>query len=163
MERISDVLNLDARGRERVMTEFPEESKTIQSDAHRADIKFILKQYAEVGILDSLNRAEGEYLDISEFEDYADAVRQAKVAEVEFMKLPSKVREIFHHDVAEWLDTAHDPEKRDALVKAGFIEADVASLEEGSTQPVASESRPPSAEPAGEPSDGGVGAAAPPE
>ena len=64
------------------------------------------------------------FKDVSEFTDLADALNQAKVAEVEFLKLPSKVREIFEHDVAVWLDTAHDQEKRDALVAAGYIKSE---------------------------------------
>ncbi len=94
----------------------------MQSDAHKADISHILKQYGQVGIIENLNRADAKFLDITEFTDFADAMRQAKMAEMDFMKLPSKVREIFNHSAEEWLDTAHDQDKRDALVEAGIIE-----------------------------------------
>lgn len=114
---------LDYRGRPRSGTVNDEPSKTIQSDADAADITKILARYKEVGIVEHLNMAQAAYMDVTEFTDFADAVRQSKMAEIEFLKLPSKVRRIFNHDVAEWLDTAHDPEKRDALVEAGFIKA----------------------------------------
>lgn len=123
-EEVVDMEQLDSRGRLRsdTWTVNDEPSKTIQSDADRADITKILKQYKQVGIVDHLNVAEATFMDVTEFTDFADLMRQSAVAEVEFMKMPSKVREIFNHDVAEWLDAAHDPEKRDALVAAGFVE-----------------------------------------
>lgn len=116
----------DHRGKLRSLyqTVNDEPSLTVQSDGPKADIHFILKQYEQVGGLEAnLDAAEIKYMDISEFTDYKDALGHAMMAEADFLTLPSKVREIFNHDVAEWLDTAHDPEKRDALVKAGFLKA----------------------------------------
>jgi len=110
----------DSRGKPRVQTINEEPSETIQSDAHLADIHVIMNNYLQDGIA-NLDEADLMFKDVSEFTDLADALNQARVAEVEFMKLPSKVREIFDHDVAVWLDTAHDEDKRDALVEAGFI------------------------------------------
>lgn len=112
----------DARGRPRVQTSFEgQESMTVQSDAAQADIHQILNQYTQFGIVQNLNKADALFMDISEFTDYADAMAHAEMAKLEFMKLPSKTREIFNHSVLEWLDTAHDPEKRNALVDAGII------------------------------------------
>ncbi len=102
-----------------------EPSMTVQSDAADADIMTILAQYTEVGVVQQLNETQLQFGDISEFTDFADAQRQLKEVEADFMRLPSKVRAIFHHDVAEFLDTAHDQEKRDALVSAGLLEAPV--------------------------------------
>ena len=101
--------------RHRVQTVNDGESLTVQSEARQADIRQIIRRYAEVGILDHLKEVELRYADVSEFTDLGDALRQAKEAEKQFLKLPSKVRELFNHDVAEWLDTAHDKEKQDAL------------------------------------------------
>ncbi len=111
----------DYRAKARVQTINEEPSMTVQSDAHLADIKNIMAQYSETG-MESLDEAELDFRDVSEFTDLADALQQAKLAEVQFLKLPSKVREVFEHDVAVWLDTAHDDDKRQALVKAGFLE-----------------------------------------
>lgn len=112
---------LDSRGKERVQTVNDLPSLTVQSERDKADIQKILSQYSQVGILSSLNDAEAMFMDISEFTDLADALQQSRRAEVEFMQLPSKAREIFNHDVAVWLDSAHDKDKRDALVAGGFI------------------------------------------
>lgn len=113
--------DVDYRGKPRVQTINNDASMTITSDAHLADIHNIMAQFS-VGGLDALDQADLMFRDVSEFTDLADALNQAKLAEVQFMKLPSKVREIFDHDVAVWLDTAHDKEKRDALVDGGFLD-----------------------------------------
>lgn len=119
-----NVAAIDSRGKKRVQTVNKDPSKTIQSDAHLADITNILKRFGAEG-MEMLDETALTFADISEFTDLADALNQAKVAEIEFLKLPSKVREIFEHDVAVWLDTAHDKDKRDALVQAGFIKENV--------------------------------------
>lgn len=113
----------DSRGklRSRFQTVNDMPSETLQSHASMASIQNILKQYDQVGIIENLNMAEAKFLDITEFTDFADAMNHAKTAEVEFMKLPSKVRELFKHDVANWLDTAYDDDKRTAMVEAGLI------------------------------------------
>ncbi len=114
--------NLDYRGKPRVQTINNLPSETLQSDGDRADIKKILKRYKSVGIVDHLNLTESTYQDVSEIGDFADVMRIAQEAEQQFMQLPSKVREIFNHDVANWLDTAHDQEKRLQLLEEGKIE-----------------------------------------
>ncbi len=112
---------VDSRGNPRVQTVNNDPSETIQSDAHLADIHQILKTWELDGHA-ILDEAQLEFKDVSEFTDLADAMNQAKEAEGVFMTLPSKIRELFHHDVAEFLDTAHDPEKRNAMVEAGVLE-----------------------------------------
>ncbi len=119
---------LDSRGRSRVQTVNNDPSETVQSDAHLADINQIMKTFA-VGGFEALAEADLQFMDVSEFTDLADALNQTREAELQFMKLPSKVREIFDHDVAVWLDTAHDEDKRDALVEGGFLERPKAEKE----------------------------------
>ncbi len=118
-------LNVDRRGKGRVQTHNVEPSRTIQSEAHLTDIREILTKFALGGDA-ALDEAALVYADVSEFTDLHDAMNQAKLAEVEFLKLPPQVRSIFENDVAVWLDTAHDEDKRDALVEAGFIKDSVA-------------------------------------
>ena len=115
------VSDTDARGKSRVQTVNTEPSKTIQSQAQQADIKFILKQYPQVKLAQMLNEADLRFGDITELTDYAEAAVMMRQAEEQFMTLPSKVREIFGHDVANWLDAAEDPDKRDRLIEAGLL------------------------------------------
>ncbi len=115
---------LDYRGKPRFYYQTINEqpSETVQSDADQADIKKILKKYRQIGIVENLNITEATFQDVSEIGDFADVMRVANEAEQQFMKLPSKVREIFDHDVANWLDTAHDEEKRASFIAEGEIE-----------------------------------------
>ncbi len=127
------------QGAPRVITKNDQPSETIVSDAHLADINNIMRTFARdgVGILDE---AVLQFGDVSDFTDLADALNQARKAEVEFLKLPSKVREVFNHDVAQWLDTAHDADKRQALVEKGFLlplETIQEGAKEGSNKPQA--------------------------
>lgn len=105
----------EENGRRRVQTVNFGPSKTVQSDLVRADIREILKRFKAVGITDHLAQVDLVFRDVSEFTDFADMMRQTKEAEKAFMKLPSKLREVFEHDVMKWLDAAHDPEKVEAL------------------------------------------------
>lgn len=128
---------LDARGRERVQTVNDGPSLTVQSDAADADIQEILGKYRQFGLMRSLDGAEGQFMDLTEFTDYADAMRNLRSAEAYFKMLPSKVREVFDHDVAKFLDSAHDPDKRDLLVQAGFIsEKPPVEVSEAPVEPV---------------------------
>jgi len=123
---MTEKVQKDHRGRPRKLyqTVNLEPSLTVQSDAPQADIRQILKKYDALGIVDHLNLTEASFQDVTAFTDYADVFRTAKSAESEFMKLPSKVREAFDHDVANWLDTAHDPEKRALLREKGILPPD---------------------------------------
>jgi len=114
---------LDFRGRKRskYWSVNKEPSMTVQSDAHLADISQILDNWGASGS-DLLDNVAMQFKDVSEIGDYHDVMLEVKRAEATFMELPSKVREIFGHSVETWLDTAHDEDKRDALVEAGFIE-----------------------------------------
>lgn len=116
---------------ERVQTVNTLPDKTVQSDVHRTEIRHILAKYRQVGIVEHMREVDLVYKDVSEFVDFADLMFQSKEAEKRFMGLPSKVREVFDHDVSKWLDAAHDPEKLEALrpqlEKLGVMEPVVAA------------------------------------
>lgn len=101
--------------RVRVQTTDWDDSRTVKSDAGKADLKTILRKYKAMGIVDHLNEVDLQYLDVSELPDFGDVYRQVAIAEQSFMKLPPKLREVFNNDVAYWLDCAHDKDKREAL------------------------------------------------
>jgi len=127
------VSKTDFFGNPKVVSVNNDPSETIQSDAHLADIANILKTYGQQGGA-LLDEAELQFGDVSDFTDFHDVMINVRAAEVQFLKLPSKVREIFDHSVEIWLDTAHDKEKRDALVEAGFIKRKEAIVEADSPE-----------------------------
>lgn len=115
---------IDSRGRPRVQTVNDSPTRTVQSDQVHTDLALILDRYRDGVPLDVLNRAEARFVDISELSDYAEAMRVVRSAEGFFMSQDPKVRAIFGNSVANFLDAAHDPDKRELLVEAGFLEAD---------------------------------------
>lgn len=117
--------HLDHRGKDRAQfqTINTEPSKTIQSQAHLADIREIVGKYDAGFVRSQLEQADLRFLDITEFTDYADMMRQNANVEREFMALPAHVRRMFDHDVAKFLDAAHDPAKTKVLEDLGLVEA----------------------------------------
>jgi len=103
------------RKRPRVQTVNDMPSKTVQSDVFRTEIRHVLAKYKQVGIIEHMRDVDLQFRDVSEFSDFSDLMQQSAEAEKVFMALPSKVREVFNHDVARWLDAAHDPEKLEEL------------------------------------------------
>lgn len=90
-------------------------SRTVQSDVFSSEIRHILAKYEATGFIAEMRNVDLTYRDVTEFEDYADLNRQTAEARMAFMRLPSKVREVFDHDVGKWLDAANDPQKLEAL------------------------------------------------
>lgn len=114
------------RPREAYQTVNLEPSKTVQSDADRADMRKILAKYEQTGVLVNMAKVDLTYRDVSEFSDFSELMLHAKEAESAFMRLPSKVREVFGHDVMKWLDGAHDglsQEQVDKLTVLGVLPA----------------------------------------
>jgi len=101
----------EERRKPRVRTFNSLPSMTVQSDLVRTEIKHILAKYRQTGVVEHMRNVDLEFRDVSEFRDFADLMLQSKEAEKVFMTLPSKVREVFDHDVSVWLDCAHDADK----------------------------------------------------
>lgn len=157
MEQVGRIVgDIDYRGKPRVQTVNEDPSETIQSDAHLTDVKNIMASFGARGH-DMLDETALEFADVSEFTDLRDALDQAKNAEEQFMRLPSKVREIFGHDVAVWLDTAHDKDKRDALVAKGFLKALPVDSPGGAGAVADATGDPEGTDAEGEPTAGGTG------
>lgn len=123
MEAVADVVgrvvgDKDYRGKPRVQTVNNLPSKTVQSDAHMADIREILRKFEGTGIIDHLSQVDAKFMDVSEFTDYKDLMDHVREAEATFMQLPAEIRAKFGNDVARWLDAAHDAEKADAVANS---------------------------------------------
>lgn len=101
---------LDARGKPRVQTVNNMESRTVQSDVNKADIRAILRKHGQTGIVDHLANVDLAYRDVSEFTDFRDIRIQLAEAETAFYQLDPRLREVFNNDPNEWLDVAHEEE-----------------------------------------------------
>ena len=119
----------DSRGRERVQTVNDMPEKTIQSDYNNSEIHAVLKRFPGVSIQGHLAEVDAQFLDVTELpEDYRAVFQYTAMAEEKFMQLPSQLREVFDHNVAEWLDAAHDgltDSHREQLINLGYMEAPI--------------------------------------
>ena len=143
----ADNKNTDFLGRPRFQEIVNQPSKTVQADAKKADINEILKKAnGGLGLVQHLQDVDAQFMDVSEHDDYVTLMRHVRDAESTFNQLPSKVRELFDHDVAKWLDAAHAaPGENDALLAEAGVDpatsADPASGTSGATpDPAASAS-----------------------
>ncbi len=98
-----------------------EPGMTKQSFKDGTDINLIIQKYDAQGVLTHLNEAAGSFADVSEISDFQDALDVVRAAEETFMQLGSRARKVFRNSPAEFLDAAHDLEKRELLVEAGLL------------------------------------------
>lgn len=124
LTRVDQVLQELEDGRVRVRSVNDQPEVTKQSFREECDINNIIRQFQRTGVVRHLNEARASFADISELGDFHDAIALVELASESFMELPAKVRKVFDHDPAKFLDAAHDPEKRYLLEAAGLIPAE---------------------------------------
>lgn len=78
-------------------------SMTQQHFKDECDINNIIDLYTRTGEL-PVNAMEMRYADVSTFSDYTTMRAAMAQADSDFLELPSRVRERYHNDVAEFLD-----------------------------------------------------------
>ncbi len=127
-----DELQKNSRGglRNQYQTVFgKEESLTIQSDARLADIQEIIKDAGYTGLQGLLQDVDAQFMDVSQFTDYADMMREVRKAEEHFMKLDPQIRARFGQDVFKYLDAAHEERRADGPREVRSREGDPAPVE----------------------------------
>jgi phage internal scaffolding protein len=87
------------------------------------DVNNILRKYQKTGLIDHVNRFQGDYADLSDVPDFQDSLNAVIDAQEAFMTLPSSIRKQFGNDPAAFLDFVHDPDNRDEMVKMGLSKA----------------------------------------
>lgn len=96
---------------------------TKQSFKDACDINQIMLRYQKTGIVDHVNKYEGQYADLdgATYTDYMNKVANALSM---FEELPSKARTYFNHDPAQFLNYVNDlddnEDTRQHLVELGL-------------------------------------------
>lgn len=96
-------------------------SKTKQSMKAETDINNILARFAKSGLLVHVNERSPVYADVSDVNDYREAISRVREVEGFFGGLPSKVRSHFGNDPAAFLDFMTDPSKAAEAAELGLI------------------------------------------
>lgn len=96
-----------------------EDGRTKQSFKQECDVNFVIQRYKNTGVLPRLTALKAMYGDVTEvdFQRAQDVVLRAEDA---FAQLPSKLRQRFKNDPAEFLAFVGDSRNVDELVDLGI-------------------------------------------
>lgn len=98
---------------------FTEPTRTQQHQKDAVDINNIMKRYVKTGIIDHVNKYQGQYGDIPAL-SYHEAMNQVIRADEMFLDLPSQVRKRFDNDPSQFLAYVQDPANADSLHDMGL-------------------------------------------
>lgn len=96
-------------------------SLTHQSFKDECDINRILHKYRKTGLIDHVNRYQGQYGDFSEVESFQDALQIVQDANEAFYTLPSELRKELGNDPAAFLDFVKNPENTEKMRSYGLL------------------------------------------
>jgi len=106
---------------------------TKQSFKDECDINNIIKKFMKTGLMEHVNRYQGDYSDICAFDDYQTSLNQVIEAGEMFSSLPAKIRSRFGNDPAAFLDFVGDPVNAQEMIDLGL--AKPRGQEEAGTAP----------------------------
>lgn len=112
---------LNAFDRNPVRYEEDMESRTKQAHKDETDINRIMQKYQKTGLLDHVNKYQGEYGDFSEVTDFQSALNKIHESQEMFGTLPSSIRKQFDNDPGKFLNFVEDPNNFDAAVDLGLF------------------------------------------
>lgn len=96
-------------------------SRTKQSFKDECDINTIMRRYQSTGILpDLMNQKNPQFLDVTGI-DYQEAMQTVAEAHSLFQELPSRIRNRFKNDPAEFLAFTSDEKNRQELAEMGLL------------------------------------------
>jgi len=94
-----------------------------QSFKDECDVNTILNRASKTGLINHVNRFQGDYSDVTTASDYQTSVNAVMDAHDAFMELPSGIRKRFSNSPEEFLAFVHNPDNLDAMVDMGLAKA----------------------------------------
>ncbi len=91
-----------------------------QSFREECDINTIMKKYEKTGLIEHLNRHQGDYGNFIGYEAYHESLNKLLAAQEAFASIPSSIRRKFGNDPAEFLEFAQNPENLDQMIEMGL-------------------------------------------
>lgn len=123
-------------GKLRVTTVNEEPSLTQQQFHDQTDVNAIMRKYHKSGMIDHLNLAQGQYIDLSSVPDYQTALQTVIDADKAFMTIPSNVRRRFNNNPAELIQFLQDPNNAEEAYDLGLTNSPPFLEESNPTQPL---------------------------
>lgn len=100
---------------------FVEPTMTQQQFAVECDINDIVKRAMQTGDFSAFAATDGDFIDVSDLGDYADAVNFINTVNDEFMTLPAELRANFDNDAGKYIDFVGNPDNLDECIKLGIL------------------------------------------
>lgn len=135
------------RPHDRVTVKFTKPSRAKQEFKAECDINSIMARYAKTGLLEHVNRYQGQYGDFSQVVDYQEALNLVSEAQHAFQSLPASIRSRFDNNPGKYLSFVQDPSNSAELVKMGLAvkppeTASIAASPPAATPPAATPPEP---------------------
>lgn len=106
----------------RVVLDTGTESPVQQSMKDETDINVIMAKYRKTGLLEHVNRYQGDYGDFTQApESYHDAYNRVLAADEMFLDLPAQIRSEFNNDPGAFLAFAENPANEDRMRELGLL------------------------------------------
>lgn len=107
--------------RRRVRQHVGETSMTQQNMRDQCDINQIMARYHKTGLLDHVNRFQGNYGEFADAPSYHEGLNKMLAAEAMFMTLPASIRETFDNDPGAFLEFALDEKNEEDMRSMGLL------------------------------------------
>lgn len=91
-----------------------------QAMKKECDINAIMKRYEKTGLVEHVNRYNGQYADVTMSGDYQSALQIIMDADTMFSSLPARIRDKFENDPREFLDFVENPDNAKELTELGL-------------------------------------------
>lgn len=106
-----------------VQKHFDGPGRTKQAFKDECDINNIMARYMKTGVIDFVNKHQGQYGDVTGL-DYQEAMETIAQSKTLFNELPSTIRSRFENDPALFLDFVHDPANEEEMHELGLMRPD---------------------------------------
>ncbi len=106
--------------RRRTQITFTKPTRAKQSFKAECDINVIMAKYKARGIVTHVTKYQGHYADLPNEVDFHANLQSVMDAKAAFDSLPSKIRERFHNDPAEFLGFVQNPDNQSEIDALGL-------------------------------------------
>ncbi len=102
---------------------FPDDGLTKQAFKDECDINNVMRRFEKDGVLEHVNKFQGDYGDFAAVQDYHTSLNEVLDASEAFNSLPAKMRKKFNNDPGEFLEFVTDDRNRDEMREMGLLSA----------------------------------------
>lgn len=107
--------------RQRVKQHVGEKSRVKKNFRAQCDINEIMARYFKTGLLEHVERRQGQYGEFHVMPDFHTAMTKVAEAQAMFLELPASIRARFGNDPGAFLDFVSSPDNIEEMRKIGLL------------------------------------------